>query len=104
MCRSCCRGGGGVDTVTPLALDPARETVAPARKPIAVIVTRVPPFAVYWVDRGHGWRRIYGNVSIASKSRTALASGFVTVTLTAPAACAEVVAVTELLLTNVTPV
>jgi hypothetical protein len=33
-------------TVTPVAVVPPRLTVAPARKPVPVIVTAVPPLAV----------------------------------------------------------
>ena len=91
-------------TVTPVAAVPPTLTVAPAAKPVPVIVTAVPPAV------GPDGGATLSTVGAGARYVNALAfvplcaSLLVTVTLTAPAACAGVVAVIVVAFTTVTPV
>ncbi len=88
-------------TVTPVAAVPPIVTVAPARKPVPVIVTGVPPAVVPDVGEieltvGAGFTGVVKVNPLVSVP--VWVSVFFTTTLTAPAACAGVVAVIEVLL------
>jgi hypothetical protein len=91
-------------TFTLVAAVPPRLTVAPVRKPVPVIVTEVPPlavpvFGVTEVTVGAGLPYVNPLVNVP-----VCVSVLVTTTLTAPAACAGVVAVIDVALTTFTPV
>src|SRR5215831_4173889 len=80
-------------TLTPAAALPPKLTVAPARKPVPLIVTPVPP--IVEPEPGDTPVTVGGgatNVN-APASVPLCASGFVTLTSATPAACADVVAV-----------
>src|SRR5881394_1053069 len=91
-------------TVTPVALVPPTLTVAPALNPVPLIVIAVPPT----VDPDGGATPVTvgaGPRYVNAFARVPLcASAFVTVTLTAPAACAGADAVIVIAFTTVTPV
>src|SRR5439155_921443 len=91
-------------TDTPVAGLPSTLTVAPAAKLVPVMVTAVPPVVgpdagATLLTVGAGPRYVKPLASVPF-----CASGLVTVTLTAPAACAGVVAVIVELFTTLTPV
>jgi hypothetical protein len=94
-------------TVTPVAGVPPMITVAPARNPVPVMVTAVPPAAV--PDAGEIAVSVGVGLDTAVKVNPWVnvplcVSLLVTTTLTVPAACAGVVAVIDVLFTTVTPV
>src|SRR5258706_448842 len=93
-----------VATVTPVAALPPTLTVAPAAKPVPVIVIPVPPLVepdagatLVTVGAGATYVKAFASVPFC-------ASALVTVTLAGPAACAGVAAVIVVPLTTVTPV
>jgi hypothetical protein len=91
-------------TVTPVAAVPPMVTVAPPTKPVPLIVTLVPPAVGPLVGAipltvGGGPTNVKQPAQLPD-----CASGFVTVTVAAPAACAGVVAVIVVAFTTVTPV
>src|SRR5438132_5815243 len=92
-------------TLTPVAALPPTLTIAPAAKLLPVMVTSVPPF----VDPDAGATPVTvgaGTDAVYVKPLASIplcASGLATVTFTAPAACAGVVAVIVVLLTTLTP-
>src|SRR5262249_23978754 len=93
-------------TVTAVAAVPPTVTVAPARKPVPVIVRLVPPLVdpdvgATPVTVGAGKDEVYVKLLVSVAD---CVSAFVTVTLTVPAECAGVVALIVVLLTTVTPV
>src|SRR5262245_22062613 len=91
-------------TLTSVAAVPPSVTAAPATKFAPLIVTAVPPAIgpdVGATDTTVGAGATYVNALLAVPL---CVSAFVTVTATAPAACAGVVAVIAVLLTTVTPV
>ena len=90
-------------SATLVAAVPPKLTVAPARKPVPVMVTAVPPVVTPGVgrDRSHRRRRVSrSSIGIAAGQGSGLGSVFVTTTSTAPAACAGAVAVIDALLTT----
>src|SRR5204863_14288 len=90
--------------ISPVAFVPPTLTVAPAPKPVPLIVIAVPPT----VDPDGGATPVTvgaGARYVNAFARVPLcASAFVTVTPTAPGACAGVVAVIVVAFTTVTPV
>src|SRR5262249_48024505 len=91
-------------TVTPVAAAPPMLTVAPATNPVPLIVTSVPPAVVPETSvtlRTLGASATYVNPFV---NVPLCVSVLVTVTFTAPAACAGVVAVIVPPSTTATPV
>jgi len=91
-------------TVTPVAASPPTLTVAPAANPVPVIVIAVPP--AIGPDAGATLPTVGAGAAYvnALASVPLCVSALMTVTLTAPAACAGVVAVIVVPFTTVTPV
>lgn len=90
-------------TETPVHAEPPMETPAPLRNPVPVMVTDVPPARspeVGAIDTnvGDDTAYVYSPVPVPD------IAPFVTTMFTAPAACAGVVAVIEVLEFTVTPV
>ena len=93
-------------TVTAVAEVPPNFTDAPARKPVPVMVTAAPPLVVpelgvIAVTVGAGFEAEYVKPPV---NVLLCASVLTTMTFTAPATWAGVVAVIDVLLTRVTPV